>query len=54
MYVRKCACVCVCVGGNKGQGGEFSLDEGHTWNKIKISNKKIIIKNIITEPKQVS
>lgn len=33
---------------------QFSLDEGATWNRFKISDRKIVIQNIIIEPKSVS
>lgn len=33
---------------------EFSLDEGLTWEKVKISDHPIFVHNIIIEPKSVS
>lgn len=33
---------------------EFSLDEGLTWHTVRISEKPILVHNIIIEPRSVS
>ena len=33
---------------------QFSLDEGHTWNKFKVSEKRILVQSIVIEPRQAS
>jgi len=33
---------------------EFTWDQGTTWDKVKLSEEKMMIRNIITEPKSTS
>ena len=48
------ALIVACKVGEPATEIEFTWDYGKTWKKVKISNKPINVKNIITEPRSTS